>query len=265
MSYSTITMEESDGIAKLTLNRPDKLNSVDKQMSSELLDALVKVDQNDNVRVIILTGAGRAFCAGVDIKDSFQDRIEAKKAGEEPFNWADWIEKSRLQFKEMSKPMIASINGPAVGLGVTMSLCCDIRIASDEATVSLPFLRVGLTQEYGSSYILTRVIGIAKACELVFSGKTIEASEAKEIGLYNQVLPASELEEATNKLAKSIAQGAPIAMKLAKRALYQGLDTDLRTQLQYERLIYDILLETEDHKEAVSAFFEKRKPVFKGK
>lgn len=265
MAYSEIILDESEGIATITLNRPDKLNAFTETMSNELLDALIRAEQDKSVRVVIITGAGRAFCAGADLKDTFLKIIEDRKAGIEGYDILSWMVKACLQFRSMSKPTIASINGHAIGLGLTIPLQCDIRIASEAATMSLPFVKVGVLPEFGSTYTLSRIIGIGKACELVFTGKSVTAQEAKEINLVNEVVPPAELETATRNLAISITEGAPIAIKMAKRGLYMGMDGDIENQLQYEKLAFDMLWQQEDHEEAVRAFLEKRKPVFKGK
>lgn len=265
MAYSTIILDKAEGIATLTLNRPEKLNALNDAMAAELVDAFTQVEQDNDVRVLVITGAGRAFWAGADIKDSFLKRIEERKRGEESYALVGWLHKTCLQLRNMPKPVIASINGYAVGIGVTLPLQCDIRIASEEAMFSVPFVRLGLIPEFGSTYSLTRLIGIAKACELVFTGKFIGAKEAKEIGLVNEVVPAAKLKAATYELAKTIAQGAPLALQIAKEGLYQGIDADIQGQLRYESLAYGILLRSEDHEEGVRAFLEKRQPTFKGK
>ncbi len=265
MEYSTIILDKAEGIATLTLNRPDKLNALDETMACELLDAFTRVEQDNDIRVLIITGNGRAFCAGADIKDIFLKRIEERKIGKEGYDIAGWLTKACSQLRKMTRPTIASINGHAVGAGITLPLECDIRIASEEARISLPFPQVGVTPECGSTYSLPRLVGIAKACELVFAGKTIGAKEAKEIGLVNQVVPAAELKTATYELAKTIAEGAPLAIQMAKKGLYQGLNANLEDQLQYEEQSLNATLDTEDHEEGLRAFLEKRQPVFKGK
>jgi len=265
MAYSTIILEKAEGIATLTLNRPEKLNALNETMAAELLDAFTQVEQDSDVRVLVITGAGRAFWAGADVKDLFLKGIEERKRGGEAFDIIGWLHKACLQLRNMPKPVIASINGHAVGVGVTLPLQCDLRIASEEATFSVPFVRLGLIPEFGSTHSLTRLVGLAKACELVFTGKSIGAKEAKEIGLVNEVVPAAELKAATYELAKAVAQGPPVAVRMAKEALYQGSVADIQTQLQYESLAFGILLPSQDHEEGIRAFLEKRQPTFKGK
>ncbi len=168
-------------------------------------------------------------------------------------------------YNNIEKPIIASINGVAVGGGCTMTLSCDIRITSEEAKFQLPFTRLGICTEIGSTYLLPRLIGMGKACELIFTSKTIDAKEAKEIGLVNQVVPASELVKTTYEMASSIAKLPPLAVQMNKRGLRQAMNTDLPSQLQYEALATAYLSDTEDRKEAIKAFLEKREPIFTGR
>jgi enoyl-CoA hydratase/carnithine racemase len=165
----------------------------------------------------------------------------------------------------MRKPVIAAINGVAVGAGCTITLACDIRIAADTARFSIPLTRVGFTFELGSSYFLSRVVGIGKACELMFTGRMIDAAEAKEIGLVNQVVPADKLGETVREMAVGIGKAAPLATRVTKAGLYQGMNADLATQLRWENLANSYLTGTEDSREAIRAFAEKREPVFRGR
>jgi len=266
MKYETIILEIKDQIATITLNRPEKMNAENNKMADELVDVFKAVDRMDDARVVVITGAGRAFCAGADLKERFLPRIEEKKKGFIKDVTQEFSELGSLGLSYIRKPTIASINGPAVGVGCTLALGCDIRIASTEAKFGFPFVRVGLLPEFGSTYYLPRLIGIGKACELVFTGQTIDAQEAKEIGLVNQVVPHDQLKEVTYGMAGKILMMPPIAIQLSKRALYQGMRaSDLASHLQYETLALVHLLGTPDHEEGVKAFLEKREPVFKGR
>lgn len=265
MKYETIILEKKEGIATITLNRPEKLNAYTDQMAQELMDGLEDCNGDNNVRVLVVTGAGRAFCAGADM-GRFHQAAEARAKGQRVVAVNMRLtEKLAMAFRNFRKPIIASINGPAVGIGFTLPLACDIRIASENATLGAVFVRVGLVPEFGSTYNLTRLVGMGKACELVFAGKVVNATEAKEIGLVNQVVPQEELQKTTYEMARNIAGWPPIAIQLAKRGLYQGLDSDLPSQLSYEAFALDYCQGTEEHTEAVRAFLEKRKPNFKGR
>ena len=261
MEYQAILLEKKNNIATLTLNRPDKLNALNPQMFAELVHAFRKVSQDDETRVLVITGAGRGFCSGVDLTpQTAEGKIEIE--GVSP---GDFPREAPLILSGMKKPVIAAINGVAVGGGLTLTLSCDIRIASDTARFSIPLTRLGFTFELGSSYFLSRVIGIGKACELVFTGRMIDAKEAKEIGLVNQVVPADKITEITYEMASNIAKAVPQAQEISKMGLYQGLNADLPTQLRWEVLANGYLGQTEDRKEAIKAFMEKRDPVFKGR
>ncbi len=265
MDYETIILEKKEFVATVTFNRPDKLNAVNTQMRRELGDVFGRLDEDDETRVIIITGQGRGFCTGADTTELFQSRKDKEEQG-----MRDDVIRSRkkehpLVLAHIRKPTIAAINGLAVGGGCTMSLNCDIRIASEAARFMLPFTRLGGSPELGSTYFLPRIVGIAKACELMFTSRMIDAREAKEIGLVNQVVPAEELARASWEMASSIAKLSPLSVQACKRALYQGLDDNLAAQLQFEDFAQNYLRGTEDLREATRAFREKRDGVFKGK
>jgi len=264
MPYTVLIVEKANHIATITLNRPDKLNAWNDTIGWELHDALIEIDKDKEARVLVITGAGRAFSAGADM-DWFLKGKEERTDYEEGLFISRVLDKIMLQLRNMQKPVIASINGPAFGAGMTMALQCDIRIASEDAAIRLPFAHYGLVPENGSTHTLTRLVGIAKACELVFTAKTIGAREAKEIGLVNVVTSASELKKTTDEMAQKIACAPPLGIRMSKRGLYQGLDSSFENQLQFESAALDILFQTEDHREAIIAFKEGRKPVFKGR
>jgi len=262
MNYSTLLVEKKDHIGTIKFNQPDKLNALNALAFQEFIEALHEVDRDNEIRVVIITGAGRAFSAGLDLEEATKGPSESDLQVAPIQDSLSWIPQI---MRNMKKPIIAALNGAAAGGGFTVALACDIRIASEKARLIAPFLRVGLVPELGSTYNLPRLIGIAKACELVFTGKAVTAKEAKEIGLVNEVVPKDELAGFTWKMATEIAQMAPIPLQLAKRALYQGLDSELAVQVQFEQLSQSTCFKSEDYKEGMRAFLEKRSPVFKGK
>lgn len=265
MNYQTLKVDIKDHIATMIFNRPDKLNALSNKMADELLDALNTLDSDKNVRVVVVTGAGRAFCSGADIKDRFLGGIEERKRGDKAPNITGiFAEKCCLLMRNMTKPLIAAINGAAIGFGYTFTLACDIRIASSEAKIGLTFTRVGLIPEFGSTYLLPRLVGIGRACELIFTTRTVDAYEAEKIGLVNKVVSPDRLLPTAYDVAGEIVKQAPVAIELSRKGLYQGLDTDLVSMLQYESLSNYTCKGTADHQEAVQAFLGKREPVFKG-
>jgi len=265
MDYGTILLEKKENVATLTLNRPERLNALTEQLCEEVLDAVNKLAQDDTVRVLIFTGSGRGFSAGLDL-DWARSIVEQRKQGKRVYDLPDWVTKFHLALVDMPQPTIAAINGAAVGWGITMTLSCNIRIAAEDARISFPFAAsVGIIPENNSTYMLPRLVGIGKACELIFTGKTITGKEAKEIGLVNDAVPSAQLQAVTSGLAETTARGAPMAMRLAKKGLYQGLDADRYKQLLWEETTVRATLQSEDHAEAVEAFLAKRKPLFKGR
>jgi len=262
MPYTTLLIEKKEQIATITFNRPETLNAFSALSFREFIQALKEMDADEGIRVVIITGAGRAFSAGLDLDEARKGPPESGLQITPLQDTVAWIPHI---MRNMKKPVIASLNGVAAGAGFTIALACDIRIASEEVKMGAAFVRVGLIPELGSTYTLPRLIGLAKACELCFTGKTIDAKEAKAIGLVNEVVPRDELATATAKMAAEIVASAPIAVELAKKALYQGLDSDLVTQLHFEQLGQSTCFKSEDFREAINAFSEKRKPVFRGR
>jgi len=256
MNYQTIILERKEHITTISLNRPDRLNALNNELVDELSKALAAEDKDNETRVVVITGVGRAFCSGADLR---AEQTGGRSAA--GHTMANRI----FDALDIEKPIIASINGVAVGGGCTMTLSCDMRIASETAQFQLPFTRLGICTELGSTYLLPRLIGMGKASELLLTSKMIDAKEAKEIGLVNQVVPASELEKTTYEMASSIAKLPPLAVQMNKRGLRQAMSADLSSQLQYEALATAYLSDTEDHKEAIKAFREKREPIYEGR
>ncbi len=266
MSYRTILFEKNENIITITLNRPEKMNAFNDEMAEELLNCFEKIETHKDVHTVILAGAGKAFCAGADLRQRFLPKIEQRKQGLLKDVTREFAELGALALSRIRKVTIAAINGVATGVGCSLALGCDIRIASSTAHFGFPFLHVGILPEFGSTYYLPRLVGIGRACELVFTGRTIDAEEAKEIGLVNKVVPMEKLKEETYAMAQKIGKMAPLALEISKRALYQGLRApDLASQLQYESLALVHLFGTADHEEGVRSFLEKRDPKFKGR
>ncbi len=264
-NYETLLVGKKDWIGTITMNRPDRLNAMTSTMLVELAQAFRQVDADPEVRVVILTGAGDAFSSGADLRDSAQALDKREEEAPVRQERRDAIPAVVEEMRVVSKPIIASIGGVAVGGGMTISLHCDIRIASEKARFGAVFARIGIIPEFGSTYTLSRIVGIAKACELVFTARIFGAAEANEIGLLNQLVPADELKQATQEMASNIAKLPPFAIQMAKRGLYQGLDTDIRTQMKFETMGLDACFRSADHAEAVRAFLEKREPKFEAR
>jgi len=262
MSYTTLTPEKENGVATITLNRPDKLNAICPELVTDLINVIDEVAQDDEVRSVLLTGAGRAFCAGGDIGDLLSSSMET------PVELMATSKQGAIiisGMRNMPKPWIAAVNGPAIGAGCNLALGCDIIIAAQNATFSQAFMSLGLHPDTGGVYLLTRLVGTARACELIFTGKTIDATEAERIGLINQVVPADQLESTAKQMALRLAKGPSKAIGMAKATIYQGMTMDMASLLEAEVRATCLSMATEDAKEGIKAILEKRKPEFKGK
>ncbi len=260
MEFRNLLYEKSDGIATITINRPKALNALNEETIPEFLSSLEDAEKDENVRVIVITGAGeKAFCAGLDLKTvmdiSVIKAVETSRLGQ----------KLTLAIEELGKPVIAAINGYALGGGLELAMACDIRIASENARIGQTEVNVGLIPGWGGTQRLPRLVGKGIAKELVFTGKMIDAKTAERIGLINMVVPPEKLKSAVKELSKVIMSKPPIAIKLAKELINRSIETDLRTGLVHEAEAFGILASTEDYREGVSAFIEKRKPEYKGK
>jgi enoyl-CoA hydratase/carnithine racemase len=261
--FQTIMLDREDGVATITLNRPDRLNAFTTEMLRELLEALDLTDADDDVRAVIFTGSGRAFCAGADLGRGG----ETFRRDEEPFSLErhhDGGGLLALRLFDSAKPLIAAVNGPAVGVGVTMTLPMDIRLAADGARFGFVFAKRGIVPEACSSFFLPRVVGIAQAAEWVFSGRVFDASEALAGGLVQSVHPADELLQAARTLAARFADGtAPVAVAIARRMLWRMLaDGSPANAHAIDSEALHFLGASDDVREGVESFLEKREPVF---
>lgn len=262
MTYKDIIYEKADGIATITFNRPEKLNAITQLMRREILEALRDANQDDAVRVVVFTGAGaRGFCAGADISSERTDNEEPRSllprdAFQEAFARVMW---------DLPKPTLASVNGAAAGLGMAMAVSCDIRIASTAAKFATAFSRISLVPEACMTFFLPRIIGLARAAEILYTGRVVDAQEAAQIGLVNKVVPPEKLAEATGEMARTLARGAPIALQLIRRELYRGLEGTFGSQLEMELYHQKYAGLSEDSKEGPRAFREKREPLFQGR
>ncbi len=260
MEFKNTLYEKRDGIATMTINRPAVRNALNEETVLEIFSRLEDAAKDENVKVIVITGAGeKAFCAGLDLKMvtdiNVVEAVETTRRGQ----------KLTLAIEELGKPVIAAINGYALGGGLELAMACDIRIASENARLGQTELNVGLTPGWGGTQRLPRFVGKGIAKELVFTGKMIDAKTAERIGLINMVVPPEELRSAVEELCKVIMSKPPIALKLAKELINNSIETDQRTGLIHEAEAFGILTSTEDFREGVAAFIEKRKPEFKGK
>jgi 2-(1,2-epoxy-1,2-dihydrophenyl)acetyl-CoA isomerase len=264
MTYKCLLYEVKDGVATLTLNRPERLNALGDTLRDDLQDAVTRASEDPDVRVMIVTGAGKGFCSGGDVK-AMNERKES--GGGRPImeKVAPGRDRTVLALRDSPKPVIAAVNGAAAGAGMNLALCCDMRLASTAAKFSQAFVRRGLHPDWGGTYFLPRVVGAAKACELIFTGEVIDAQEALRLGIVSAVYAPEELLPAAHALARRIADGPPIAIRLAKRAIYHNLDSDLRQALEFETFAQNICFDTEDAAEGIRAFVEKRSPSFRGR
>lgn len=260
MDYKFILLEKKDHIATVTVNKPKILNAIDLPTILELQAAFNDVKNDPNIRVLVITGAGeKAFIAGGDIAD-----LNSRDAVRHRNEFASLIHQTFNILAEMEKPVIAAINGYALGGGTELLLACDIRIASDNAKFGVPEINLGIFPGAGGTQRLSRQIPLCKAKELLFTGDMISAEEAERLGLINKVVPQNKLKEAVNEMAQKLASKAPISLGLLKTVVNKGVNTDLTAGLELEKNMVSLTLDTKDAHEGMRAFLEKRKAEFKG-
>jgi 2-(1,2-epoxy-1,2-dihydrophenyl)acetyl-CoA isomerase len=262
MGYETLIVERSGAIATVTMHRPDARNALDVTMRRELLLALDEIERDDTLRVLVLTGAGGHFCAGGDVKSMRDGTYTAATARER----VDMLNRFIVRLVGFPRPTIAMVDGFAVGAGCNLALCCDLVVASERARFGEVFAKIGLVPDGGGTYLLSRVVGLARAKELIFTADIIDAAEALRLGMVNRVVPAADLATATRALAERIAAGPPLALRMAKELVNRAAaSSDLETALNLEALSQSVAITSDDHREGVAAFFEKRPPTFRGR
>lgn len=260
MKYEFLTYQVADGVATITLNRPEVYNALNDGITYELQDALKAVAKEDAIRVVVLTGAGKAFCSGQDLKAA---------SGQEKRSFLESLHKRYnpiiRAMRSLPKPIIGRLNGVAAGAGCSLALACDLIVASEEATLIEVFINIGLVPDSGSSYFLPRLVGMAKAFELCSMGSRVKAAEALQLGLVNRVVPAEQLDAAVREYTEYFAKAPTKSIGLIKKMLDKATTSTLDEMLEYEAYCQEIAGSSADYKEGVSAFLEKRKAEFKGR
>lgn len=259
----TVRLEVEDGVATVTLNRAEVLNAVNARMAEELGAALERVAGDRAIRAVLLTGAGRGFCAGADLADP-GDQVKV----EDPNSIRDWLARLNdllLQIMEMHVPWVAAVNGPAAGMGVHLALACDLVLMAEGAYFTEAFLGRGLVVDFGGMYLLPRLVGLHRAKELAFFQERVSGARAVELGLANRAVPAAELMPLAREWAGRLGRGPTRAIGLTRVGMNRGLDGSLREVLGYEAFAQALATQTEDVREGIRAFLEKRPPEFKGR
>jgi len=266
---SSLLFERQGGVATLTLNRPEARNALTPGLFLEMERVLLEVEKDDAVRAVVLTGAGGSFSAGADLKPVSKEERRRSEAPSFPGDaGGDILERGNrciLRLRELAKPVLGSINGDAVGIGCSLALATDLRIASDAARFGVVFSRIGLAPDGGASHLLRELVGTAKALELLFTGDLIEAGEALRLGLVNRVVPPDDLADATRDLAERLARGPTLAYGAAKAAVHASADLPFEALLDFEARNQRVVSRSDDVKEGIRSFLERRKPEFRGR
>ncbi|MBE0480806.1 MAG: enoyl-CoA hydratase/isomerase family protein [Dehalococcoidia bacterium] len=264
MRYDTIILQKENGVAVMTLNRPESLNAVSPAMWFELSAVFEEVRNDDSLRVLVLTGAGRGFCAGADVAETLTLAVSGNAPPRTKEQLKEPVGAAGLKLAQLGKPTVAAVNGVAAGMGFSLAAACDIRIASENARFVNAFVRNGLIPDNGLTYFLPRLVGWSRALEIMYTGSRITADEAEKIGLVNRVVPQDELMGSALEVAGRIAEAAPIAVEMTRRTALMALSCSLEELIAFETYAQKVCLESEDFKEGVAAFLEKRPAVFKG-
>lgn len=265
METDLVLLRKDNGIAVATINRPERMNAVNEIVIQRLTEIYQQAREDDSIRVFILTGAGRAFCAGADIKPQGGEHLTDDTNVEVIRRKMLKEQEAVVSLRRIPVPTIAMINGPAVGFGFEMAMACDMRFASERAQMMVGFTRLGLIPPMGEFWYLPRIIGVARAAEFIFTSNFIDAKQAESWGLVNRTVAHQDLENETMAVARKIADGPPIAIRLEKSMLHKGLETSLAAGLDMSAAYQGIAWSSEDFREGLQALREKRKPVFRGK
>lgn len=261
MLYETIIFEAKDGAATLTLNRPGAFNALNDAMAEEILDGLRQAGKDASIRALLVTGAGKAFCSGQDLK-AISDMAGTRSISEHlALTWHAIVRRLR----ELEKPSVAAINGVAAGAGCSLALACDLRVASEAASLMVVFSKVGLVPDSGATWALPRLVGMGKALELAYLAEPVDAPSALQLGLVNRVVPADRLIEEAGALARRLAEGPTLAYGLTKRAMNRASTMAFHEALEYEAMLQDVAGRSADHVEGVRAFIENRPARFEGR
>jgi 2-(1,2-epoxy-1,2-dihydrophenyl)acetyl-CoA isomerase len=264
VTYSTLLFDKSENVATITLNRPDKSNAFNDTQVAEMIDALKMIECDDEIRAVVITGAGKNFCAGQDLGPMLE-RYKSPNG----VSFGEHLRKSYniiiAQIRNIEKPFVAAVNGGAAGAGLGLACACDMRHASENAKFRMAFIGIALAPDSATSFLLPRLIGLGRASEMAMTNELIDAEKALQYGLVNRVFKAEELLSKTRAFALRLAQSPTKSIGLTKRALNRALSVDLETALEYEASLQEIAGNTADHREGVQAFIEKRAPKFVGK